>query len=196
MTIAENTTPAEPLTPRTAATEEQHQPTYWNLLSYIVSNAIAGEINKRMGAIDDAFVMVLSPPPVSGLGTTGGFKMMIEDRTGLGYPALAQAAFQMMMGANQQPAVAGAFTPFNVGTPRLVADIDRERAERMGVPVQNIFSTLNAYLGSAYVNDFNFLGRTFRVTAQADRSSPKPSSASICSSNRATSLPASLGSSS
>ena len=74
----------------------------------------------------------------------------------------------MMMGANQQESVAGAFTQFNTGTPRLTADVDRERAERMGVPVQNIFSTLGSYLGSAYVNDFNYLGRTFRVTAQAD----------------------------
>jgi HAE1 family hydrophobic/amphiphilic exporter-1 len=129
---------------------------------------VISELIPALHAVKGGDVLVIPPPAVQGIGTAGGFKMMIEDRTGLGYPALAQAAFQMMMGANQQPAVAGAFTPFNVGTPRLAADIDRERAERMGVPVQNVFSTLNAYLGSAYVNDFNFLGRTFRVTAQAD----------------------------
>src|SRR5439155_16178031 len=129
---------------------------------------VISELIPALHAVKGGDVLVIPPPAVQGIGTAGGFKMMIEDRTGLGYPALAQAAFQMMMGANRQPAVAGAFTPFNVGTPRLAADIDRERAERMGVPVQNIFSTLNAYLGSAYVNDFNFLGRTFRVTAQAD----------------------------
>ena len=94
--------------------------------------------------------------------------MMIEDRSGQGYQALAGATFAMMGGANQLDSVAGAFSTYNVGTPRITADIDRERAERMGVPVQNIFSTLNTYLGSTYVNDFNFLGRTFRVTAQAD----------------------------
>ena len=129
---------------------------------------VLSELTPALGAVKGGDVLVIPPPAVQGIGTAGGFKMMIEDRTGLGYPVLAQAAFAMMMGANQEKPVAGAFTTFNVGTPRLTADIDRERAERMGVPVQNIFSTLNAYLGSAYVNDFNFLGRTFRVTAQAD----------------------------
>jgi HAE1 family hydrophobic/amphiphilic exporter-1 len=121
-----------------------------------------------LGGIKGGDILVIAPPPVPGIGTGGGFKMMIQDRGGLGYQALAQAAFGMMMGANGQESVAGAFAQFNVGTPRLTADVDRERAERMGVPVQNIFSTLGAYLGSAYVNDFNYLGRTFRVTAQAD----------------------------
>lgn len=113
-------------------------------------------------------VLVIPPPPVPGIGTGGGFKMMVQDRQGLGYSALAQATFGMMMGANKQESVANAFTLFNTGTPRLTADVDRERAERIGVPVSNIFSTLGAYLGSSYVNDFNYLGRTFRVTAQAD----------------------------
>ncbi|HEY0621970.1 multidrug efflux RND transporter permease subunit [Sphingomonas sp.] len=113
-------------------------------------------------------IMVIAPPPVPGIGTGGGFKMMVQDRSGQGYNALAQAAMGMMMGAGQKEAVAGAFTLFNTGTPRLSADVDRERAERMGVPVANIFSTLGSYLGSAYVNDFNYLGRTYRVTAQAD----------------------------
>ncbi|QDX27920.1 efflux RND transporter permease subunit [Sphingomonas suaedae] len=121
-----------------------------------------------LGGIKGGDILVIAPPPVPGIGTGGGFKMMIQDREGLGYQALAQAAFGMMMGANQQESVAGAFTLFNTGTPRLTADVDRERAERMGVPVSNVFSTLGAYLGSSYVNDFNYLGRTFRVTAQAD----------------------------
>jgi hydrophobe/amphiphile efflux-1 (HAE1) family protein len=131
-------------------------------------NDVQNEIIPALGAIKDGNVLVVAPPPVQGIGTAGGFKMMIEDRGGLGYPALAQAAGAMMGGSMKQESVAGAFSTFSVGTPRLSADIDRERAERMGVPVENIFSTLNAYLGSAYVNDFNFLGRTFRVTAQAD----------------------------
>ncbi|MCW4463026.1 efflux RND transporter permease subunit [Sphingomonas sp. BT-65] len=121
-----------------------------------------------LAGIEGGNVFVIAPPPVPGIGTGGGFKMMVQDRSGQGYNALAQASFAMMMGANQQESVAGAFTQFNTGTPRLTADIDRERAERMGVPVQNIFSTLGSYLGSAYVNDFNYLGRTYRVTAQAD----------------------------
>jgi HAE1 family hydrophobic/amphiphilic exporter-1 len=121
-----------------------------------------------LAGIKGGDILVIAPPPVPGIGTGGGFKMMIQDRQGLGYQALAQTAFGMMMGANQQESVAGAFTLFNTGTPRLTADVDRERAERMGVPVANVFSTLGAYLGSSYVNDFNYLGRTFRVTAQAD----------------------------
>ena len=121
-----------------------------------------------LAGIKGGDIMVIAPPPVPGIGTGGGFKMMIQDRSGQGYQALAQASFAMMMGANQAEGVAGAFSLFNVGTPRLTAEVDRDRAERMGVPVQNIYSTLGSYLGSAYVNDFNYLGRTFRVTAQAD----------------------------
>lgn len=121
-----------------------------------------------LAGIKGGDIMVIAPPPVPGIGTGGGFKMMIQDRSGQGYNALAQAAFAMMMGANQAEGVAGAFSLFNTGTPRLTAEVDRDRAERMGVPVQNIYSTLGSYLGSAYVNDFNYLGRTFRVTAQAD----------------------------
>ncbi|MET0240848.1 MAG: multidrug efflux RND transporter permease subunit [Sphingobium sp.] len=129
-----------------------------------VQNALYGAFS----AIKGGDLLVIAPPPVNGIGTGGGFKMMIEDRGGKGYAELARVSQQMMMEANGVQSVAGAFSLFNTGTPRLTADIDRERAERMGVPVQNIFSTLGAYLGSSYVNDFNFLGRTYRVTAQAD----------------------------
>ena len=94
--------------------------------------------------------------------------MMIEDRSGAGYPALEQVAFGMMMRANQTRRADQRLHPVQHRTPRLYADIDRERAERLGVPVENVFATLGTYLGSAYINDFNFLGRTFRVTAQAD----------------------------
>ncbi|MBU3077273.1 efflux RND transporter permease subunit [Sphingomonas quercus] len=129
---------------------------------------VQGELFGAFAGVTGGDILVIQPPPVQGIGTGGGFKMMIEDRRGLGYAALAGATFQMMGAANQLESVAGAFSVFNVGTPRLGAEIDRERAEQMGVPVANIFSTLNAYLGSAYVNDFNYLGRTYRVTAQAD----------------------------
>ena len=94
--------------------------------------------------------------------------MLIEDRSNLGYKALEGAAFAMMMKANQTPGLVSTFTTFNTRTPRLSADIDRERAEQLGVPVANVFSTLGTYLGGTYVNDFNYLGRTYRVTAQAD----------------------------
>ena len=132
------------------------------------SGQVLQKLYGAFAGIKGGDIMVIAPPPVQGIGTGGGFKMMVEDRTGQGYQALAQATFAMMMAANQQESVAGAFTLFNTGTPRLTADVDRERAERMGVPVANVFTTLGAYLGSSYVNDFNYLGRTFRVTAQAD----------------------------
>jgi HAE1 family hydrophobic/amphiphilic exporter-1 len=94
--------------------------------------------------------------------------MIIEDRNGAGYRALEDVTLRMMMAANQAPGLQSVFTTFSTRTPRLFADIDRERAEQLGVPVQNVFSTFGTYLGSSYINDFNFLGRTYRVTAQAD----------------------------
>ncbi len=132
------------------------------------SDQIANELRKAYGAITAGNVLVVAPPPVRGIGTGGGFKMMIQDRSGAGYGALEAAAFKMMMAANQQPGLNAVFTTFNTKTPRLKAEVDRERAEQIGVPVERVFSTLGTYLGSTYVNDFNFLGRTFRVTAQAD----------------------------
>jgi HAE1 family hydrophobic/amphiphilic exporter-1 len=132
------------------------------------ANAIVQELQHAMSAISAGTVIVISPPPVRGLGTGGGYKMVIQDRSGAGYAALEQATFAMMGAANQTPGLRSVFTTFNTKTPRLFADIDRQKAEQMGVPVENIFATLNTYLGSTYINDFNFLGRTFRVTACAD----------------------------
>jgi HAE1 family hydrophobic/amphiphilic exporter-1 len=132
------------------------------------ADEIANQIRQSLGSINDGLLLVIAPPPVPGIGTGGGWKMLIEDRSNLGYKALESAAFAMMMKANQTPGITSAFTTFNTRTPRLFADIDREKAEQLGVPVSNIFSTLGTYLGSSYINDFNFLGRTYRVTAQAD----------------------------
>jgi HAE1 family hydrophobic/amphiphilic exporter-1 len=131
-------------------------------------DAIAGALNGQFMSIQDAMVLVLSPPPVNGIGTTGGFKMMVQDRSGKGYQALEQATFGMMMAANQTEGLTSVFTLFNTGTPRVFADIDRDKAQLLGVSPAQIFSTLQVYLGSAYVNDFNLFGRTYRVTAQAD----------------------------
>ena len=130
--------------------------------------AVLGELNGALQQITAGSAFVISPPPVSGIGTGGGFKLMIEDRGGAGLNALETVAFTMMAKANQSPGIVGAFTTFNTRTPRLFADIDRVKAEQLGVPVQSVFATLATYLGSTYVNDFNMLGRTFRVTAQAD----------------------------
>jgi len=132
------------------------------------ADEVANELRGAMAGESAGNVMFVPPPPVRGIGTGGGFKMVIEDRSGGGYRALEAATMQMMMAANQEKGLSSVFSLYNTRTPRLQADIDRERAEKMGVPVENVFSTLNTYLGSTYINDFNFLGRTFRVTAQAD----------------------------
>ncbi len=130
--------------------------------------SILGDLRKRLGAVDAANVLVIPPPPVRGIGTGGGFKMMVQDRSGKGYDALQGATFGMMMAANQTPGLTSVFTLFNTGTPRIFADIDRQKAEMLGVPPQDVFATLQTYLGSSYINDINLFGRTYRVTAQAD----------------------------
>jgi multidrug efflux pump len=130
--------------------------------------AIAAEINKRVGAIQDAFIMVFPPPPVNGLGTIGGFKMMIEDRGNLGYDALYQATQAMQMKAWQTPELAGVFSGYQINVPQLFADVDRVKAKQLGVPLQTIYQTLQINLGSLYVNDFNRFGRTYQVRVQAD----------------------------
>ena len=119
-------------------------------------------------SIDAGRVLLIIPPPVRGVGNGSGFKMMVQDRAGLGLPALQKAATDLMIAANQDPKLENTFTLFEVSTPQIYLDIDRQKAELMGVPVGNIFDALEIYLGSAFINDFNYLGRTFRVTAQAD----------------------------
>ena len=130
--------------------------------------AIAAEINKRLGGIQDAFIMVFPPPPVNGLGTIGGFKMMIEDRGNLGYDALNKAVQDMQAKARTAPELAGVFSGFQINAPQLFADIDRVKARQLGVPLQTIYQTLQINLGSLYVNDFNKFGRTYQVRVQAD----------------------------
>ena len=131
-------------------------------------DSVLGNARAQMGSIDSANVVVIPPPPVRGIGNGGGFKMMLEDRSGRGLPALEQAMWQLAGAANQEPATTAVFSFFETSRPQLYADIDRERVERLGVSVSDVFSALEIYLGSAFVNDFSYLGRTFRVTAQAD----------------------------
>lgn len=130
--------------------------------------SLLNEMRGRMASIKEAFIVVIPPPPVRGIGNAGGFRMMIQDRRGRGLAALEQATWALAGAANQDPAVTSVFTFFENATPQLYLDIDREQAERLGVPVSNVFEGLEVYLGSAFINDFNYLGRTFRVTAQAD----------------------------
>jgi multidrug efflux pump len=132
------------------------------------AEAIAAEINKRMGSIEDAFVMVLSPPPVNGLGTTGGFKMMIEDRAGVGYDELYKAVQAIQAKAATDKRLMGVFSGYQINVPQLFADVDRVKAKQLGVPLAEINQTLQINLGSLYVNDFNRFGRTYQVRVQAD----------------------------
>jgi HAE1 family hydrophobic/amphiphilic exporter-1 len=132
------------------------------------ANAILASLNKKFASIQDAFVIGVSPPPVRGIGTTGGFKMEVQDVRGGDLAQLEGVAQTIAEAANKTPGLVGVFTTFNTRTPKVYADIDRVRAEMLGVNVDDVFQTLEVYLGSQYVNDFNFLGRTYRVTAQAD----------------------------
>lgn len=125
-------------------------------------------MRSTLSAIEEAYVVVIPPPPVPGIGNAGGFKMMLQDRGSVGLEALKNAAHELSQAANKDPMLSSVFTFFNTGTPQLYFDINRVRVEKLGVPLSEVFSALEIYLGSAFVNDFNYLGRTFRVTAQAD----------------------------
>jgi len=130
--------------------------------------AIAGKLNQDFGAIQEAFMAIFPPPPVQGLGTTGGFKLQIEDRASLRYEALDAAMKDFMGKAWQAPELAGMFSSYQVNVPQLYADIDRTKARQLGVPVTEVFDTMQVYLGSVYANDFNRFGRTYSVRVQAD----------------------------
>ena len=134
----------------------------------LTANAILASLRQRLSVIEDAFVITIAPPPVAGIGNAGGFKMMLQDQAGLGPAAMQAAAQELAAKANGVPGLVGVFSPFNAGTPTVFADIDRVKAEKLGVAPEKVFEALQVYLGSAYVNDFNYLGRTFQVTAQAD----------------------------
>lgn len=130
--------------------------------------AIAMQLNQRFAAIDEAFVAVFPPPPILGLGTTGGFKLQIEDRSNQGFEALF-AALQATIGAAQKdPALMGLYSSFRIQVPQMDINIDREQALIQGIPLDEVFNALQVYLGSAYVNDFNMFGRTYQVKAQAE----------------------------
>jgi hydrophobe/amphiphile efflux-1 (HAE1) family protein len=129
---------------------------------------VSVELNKKFASVEDALVISVSPPPVRGIGTTGGFKLQIQDTHGGELSQLEEVAQSVVTTANQTPGLSRTFTTFNTRTPKIWADIDRVRAEMLGVKADDVFQTLEVYLGSQYVNDFNFLGRTYRVTAQAD----------------------------
>src|SRR5262249_26510935 len=134
----------------------------------LTADKIRVSLQQRLAGIKDAFIIVIPPPSVRGIGTGGGFKMMVQDRRGRGLQALETVTQDLIGAANQTPQVSSVFTLFNTKTPLIYADIDRYRAEMLGVSTSKVFEVLEVYLGSAFVNDFNYLGRTYRVTAQAD----------------------------
>ena len=132
------------------------------------AGAIAMSLNKKYGAIQDAFIAMFPPPPVQGLGVVGGFKLQIEDRAGRGFDALNDVTKAFMAKAMAAPELMGQFTTFQVNVPQIFADVDRTKARQLQVPITSIFDTLQIYLGSLYVNDFNKFGRTYSVRVQAD----------------------------
>ena len=143
---------------------------YSHHIDGVTATTVLNDLRKRLSVIQDAYVLTIPPPPVQGLGTAGGFKLMLQDRAGLGSDALARAAQTLVAAANKEPSFAGVFTLFGTRAPSIYTDIDREKAEKVGLTPTDVFSTLQVYLGSQYVNDFNYLGRTYQVIAQADGS--------------------------
>jgi hydrophobe/amphiphile efflux-1 (HAE1) family protein len=132
------------------------------------AGAIQRALAQRLGTIEDALIVVVAPPPVRGIGNAGGFRMMVEDRGGKGSQELQSAVAAMMGRAAQTPGLTQVYSLFENATPQLYLDIDRTKAELLRINVSDVFASLQTDLGSSYVNDFNLLGRTFRVTAQAD----------------------------
>jgi len=129
---------------------------------------ILDEAQRRLADIKEAQIIVLPPPSVRGIGTLGGFTFEVEDTAGQGSAALQVAASELIAAANRDAGLSRVFSFFRSTSPQIYADIDRTKAEMLGVESADVLDTLQVYMGSAYVNDFNLFGRTFRVTAQAD----------------------------
>ncbi len=142
--------------------EERHDPSKSAM-------AIAAQLNKNFITIDEAFVAVFPPPPIRGMGTTGGFKLQIEDRANKGFETLFNSLQDVIKKANQDPALMGLYSSFRIQVPQMDINIDREQALIQGIPLDEVFDALQVYLGSIYVNDFNMFGRTYQVNAQADK---------------------------
>src|SRR5438046_6654459 len=134
----------------------------------LTAAVITGELRKRLSAIQGSFIIVIPPPPVPGIGTGGGFTMRVQDRQGRGPELLAAANEELIAAARKAPGLTQVFSPFTANTPQLFVDIDRVKAQKLGVPIANVNETIQTYFGSTYVNDFNLFGRTYHVTAQAD----------------------------
>ncbi|MEJ0098776.1 MAG: multidrug efflux RND transporter permease subunit [Pseudomonadota bacterium] len=140
------------------------------------ANAMAGRLNAQMGGIQEAYIGVFPPPPIQGLGSLGGFKLNVEDRGSQGSQALYQAVQDVIAKASKDPALAGVYSTYQVNVPQIRVNVDRVKVKQQDVQLTEVFQTLQAYLGSAYVNDFNRFGRTYHVMIQADAKFRKDSS--------------------
>jgi len=132
------------------------------------ANAIAANLNKQYGFIQEAFIAVFPPPPVQGIGTVAGFKLYIEDRSGMGLEPLYKETTATLQKGNQTPGLIGVFSSFDINVPQIDSHVDREKVKTYGIPLRDVFDTLQVYLGSLYVNDFNRFGRTYQVNVQAE----------------------------
>jgi len=132
------------------------------------AGAIAGALNQKFAAIQDAYIAVFPPPPVMGLGTIGGFRLQIEDRSDRGFDELYKQTQGLIAASQKVPALAGLFSSFQVSVPQVDADVDREKAKAEGVNLADVYQTMQAHMGSLYVNDFNRFGRTYQVNVSAD----------------------------
>jgi multidrug efflux pump len=132
------------------------------------AGAIAGALNQKFASIQDAYIAVFPPPPVMGLGTIGGFRLQLEDRSDRGFDELYKQTQNLIAASQKEPALAGLFSSFQVSVPQVDADVDREKAKAEGVNLGDVYQTMQAYMGSLYVNDFNRFGRTYQVNVSAD----------------------------
>ena len=142
---------------------------YGEHLEGVNAASMVATLRKKFAGFKDANILVVNPPAVKGLGSAGGFKMMLEDRAELGPQALADATNKLVAAARKDPSFAAVYTLYNAGSPSVYADIDREKAEKVGLSTADIFPTLELYMGSQYVNDFNLLGRTYPVFVEGDQ---------------------------
>jgi hydrophobe/amphiphile efflux-1 (HAE1) family protein len=134
----------------------------------LTASVITANLRKRLAAIEGAAIVVIPPPAVPGIGTSGGFSMRIQDRQGRGSRVLSAATNELMAAARMEPGLTSIFSTFSATTPQIFVDVDNVKAQKLGVPVQGITDAIETYFGSAYVNDINLFGRTYHVTAQAD----------------------------
>jgi multidrug efflux pump len=132
------------------------------------ADGILNTIRGKFAQIPEALILAFGPPPIQGVGSTGGFTLMVQDRRGGSFKQLEAISQSLVDAAEQRPEIVGMFSGFRAETPEIYVDVDRSKAKSMDVPLNSIFDTLQVYLGSAYANDFTFLGRSFQVNVQAD----------------------------